>query len=62
MSDNTYWICFWSLAAVMFLIGFALIFVYNRYHDELYYKAQSECVNTGGSWIPTRSIPMCLRK
>lgn len=62
MSDNTFWICFWTLAAVTFVIVFVLLAIFSQYNNELYYKAQSECVSSGGSFVPTRGANMCLRK
>lgn len=62
MSENTFWICLWMVVAVTFVAAITAITVGSRYRNEMYYKAQTECVSSGGSWVPSSSGTMCLRK
>lgn len=63
MSNNMFRICITACIAATFVAIFGLIAINSKHSNELYYKAQNECVSSGGSWVPTANgNAMCLRK
>lgn len=53
MSEGKFWICVWAIVLVGFSVVVGGITVEGMQANELYYRAQSECVAKGATWIPT---------
>lgn len=60
MNEARFWICLWALALVGFITLASCITVGAMQANSLYYKAQSECIAKGASWIPARGDGICM--
>jgi hypothetical protein len=62
-NENVFWISVWSLCAATIISLSIVILIASRHNTELYYKAQTECVSSGGSWLPMSNYnATCLKK
>lgn len=51
MSEGKFWICVWAIVLVGFSVVVGAISVGGMQANELYFRAQSECVAKGATFV-----------